>query len=34
MKFQSVQNFLRQLSPAARDLVARKNLLKLLNMSP
>jgi predicted TIM-barrel fold metal-dependent hydrolase len=30
MKFQSVQNFLRQLSPAARELVARGNLLKLV----
>ena len=30
MKFASVQSFLRQLSPAARERVARANLLKLL----
>ncbi len=34
MKFQSVQNFLRQLSPAARELVARGNLLKLVEPTP
>lgn len=34
MKFQSVQNFLRQLSPTARELVARGNLLKLVGRAP
>ena len=34
MKFQSVQNFLRQLTPAARDLVARGNIMKLLRLPP
>lgn len=34
MKFQSVQNFLRQLSPATRDLVARGNMLQLLRLPP
>lgn len=34
MKFQSVQSFLRQLSPATRDLVARGNILKLLRLPP
>lgn len=34
MKFQSVQNFLRQLRPATRDLVARGNILKLLKLPP
>lgn len=33
MKFRSVQNFLRQLSPAARERVARGNLLKLVGLS-
>ena len=30
MKFASVQSFLRQLSPATREQVARSNVLKLL----
>jgi predicted TIM-barrel fold metal-dependent hydrolase len=34
MKFESVQNFLRQLSPAAREQVARANLLKLVGLVP
>ena len=34
MKFQSVQNFLRQLTPATRDLVARGNIMKLLRLPP
>lgn len=34
MKALSVQNFLRQLSPATRDQVARRNLLKLIGLSP
>lgn len=32
MKFESVQNFLRQLSPATRELVATRNLLRLVGM--
>jgi Tat protein secretion system quality control protein TatD with DNase activity len=32
MKFESVQNFLRQLSPAAREQVASRNMLRLLGM--
>jgi predicted TIM-barrel fold metal-dependent hydrolase len=32
MKFESVQNFLRQLSPTTRELVATRNLLRLLGM--
>jgi hypothetical protein len=32
MKFESVQNFLRQLSPQARELVGRRNLLQLVGM--
>lgn len=34
MKFESVQNFLRQLSPAARDRVGRANLLELTGLTP
>ena len=34
MKFASVQNLLRQLSPAARTLVARDNLLALVGRAP
>lgn len=34
MKFASVQNFLRQLSPAAREPVARGNLLRLVGVAP
>lgn len=34
MKALSVQNFLRQLSPATRDQVARRNLQKLIGLSP
>ncbi|TWO72421.1 amidohydrolase family protein [Caenimonas sedimenti] len=32
MKFESVQNFLRQLSPRARELVGRRNLLQLVGL--
>ena len=32
MKFESVQNFLRQLSPRARELVGSRNLLQLVGM--
>jgi predicted TIM-barrel fold metal-dependent hydrolase len=34
MKFQSVQNFLRQLTPGTRASVARGNLLKLVGLTP
>jgi hypothetical protein len=34
MKFASVQNFLGQLAPEARELVARGNLLRLVGMKP
>jgi predicted TIM-barrel fold metal-dependent hydrolase len=34
MKFASVQNFLRQLSPAVREQVARGNLLRLVGLAP
>lgn len=34
MKFESVQTFLRQLSPVARDRVARTNLLQLVGANP
>jgi hypothetical protein len=34
MKFASVQNFLAQLSPAAREQVGRRTLLQLVERKP